>query len=116
MGSQRPHSTRPPSTSAPVPKNGIRSKAPQPPTDRNRRNQSQAVAELAEIAASLRFISGTALAVEKALRQQKAEHDVDLADCLRFGVVDPATLQMERAESLVKRLGGRLPRATAGGV
>jgi hypothetical protein len=116
MGSQRRHSTHPPSTSASVPDKGIRSKEHQPPTDRNRRNPSQAVAELTELAASLRFISGTALAVEKALRHQNAEHDVDLADCLRSGVVDPASLQMERAESLVKRLGGRLPRATPGDV
>jgi hypothetical protein len=67
------------------------------------------VREVTALAAGLRFIFGTALAVDLALRKQNADQDIDLADCLRFGVVNPAALQMERAESLVKRLGGTLP-------
>jgi hypothetical protein len=67
--------------------------------------------ELIALAVGLKFMFGTAVAVDLALRKQNAEQDVELADCLRYGVANPGALQMERAESLLKRLGGTLPRA-----
>ena len=109
MGSQHPHSTRSRTKTAAGTKTGNRSNSNRRKGGRYRTVDSQVASELVCLAANLRFIFGSALTVELALRKQNAEQDTDLAYCLRSGVVDPAAAQMERAESLVKRLGGQLP-------
>ncbi len=110
MGSQHPHSTRPRTKTAAGTKARNRSNLNRRKGRRYRTVDSQVANELVALAANLRFIFGSALAVELALRKQNADQDVDLADSLRFGVVNPAAAQMERAESLITRLGGHLPR------
>lgn len=109
MGSQRPHSTRPRVKSDAGQKAANRSKLHGRKGGRSRTVDPHVVSELVSLAAHLRFIFGTALAVEMALRKQNADQDVDLAYSLRFGVINPAAAEMERAESLIRRLGGQLP-------
>lgn len=46
----------------------------------------------------LRAIYGTAIAAELALRQQAAEQDPEVADCLRAGVCDPIADQIRALE------------------
>lgn len=110
MGSQHPHSTRSRTKTAAGTKTGNRSNSNRRKGGQYRTIDSQVISELVSLAANLRFIFGSALAVELALRKQNADQDVDLAYCLRASVVNPAATQMERAESLVKRLCGQLPR------
>jgi hypothetical protein len=111
MDPERPHSTRA------LAENDSKSKTEDRSRPIDERSQPSGSAdpktlrELIALAVGLKFIFGTAVAVDLALRKQNADQDVELADCLRYGVANPAALQMERAESLVKRLGGTLPRA-----
>lgn len=51
----------------------------------------------------LRAIYGTAVTAELALRQQAAEQDPEVADCLRVGVCDPITDQVREPENLIER-------------
>jgi hypothetical protein len=62
------------------------------------------------ICLALRFkeIYGTALAVELALRNQNAEQDADIAECLRAGVRDAIAEQDYIVRSLVEAMGGEL--------
>ena len=59
----------------------------------------------------LRAIYGTAITAELALRQQGAELDPEVADCLRVGVCDPIADQVRELEALIERF----RRATTGG-
>lgn len=49
----------------------------------------------------LQAIYGTAVTAELALRQQAAEQDTEVADCLRVGVCDPIADQIRELEDLV---------------
>jgi hypothetical protein len=51
----------------------------------------------------LRWVYGTAVAAELALRQQAAELDPEIADCLRAGVCDPIADQIRDLEIVVRR-------------
>jgi hypothetical protein len=57
----------------------------------------------------LRAIYGTAVTAELALRQQAAEQDPELADCLRVGVCDPIADQMRELEDLIQGLRSAIP-------
>jgi hypothetical protein len=58
---------------------------------------------------TLKVIYGTALSVELALRKQDAEQDVDIAECLRAGVCNPISDQVESMRSIVEKFGAGLP-------
>lgn len=66
---------------------------------------------LALIVPRLRAIYGTAITAELALRQQAAELDPEVADCLRVGVCDPIADQVRDLEGLIERF----RRAATGG-
>jgi hypothetical protein len=51
----------------------------------------------------LRVIFGIAITTELALRQQGAERDVEIADCLRAGVSEPLAGEIERLGVLTTR-------------
>ena len=55
-----------------------------------RSSDHELIGALIEMSMRLRFILGTGVAVELALRQQNADQDGDLADCLRHGICDSA--------------------------
>lgn len=69
----------------------------------------EAVRPLIGIALRLKVIHGTAIAAELALRQQNAEQDLEIADCLRSGVCDPIADQASQIHTVVQALGGELP-------
>jgi hypothetical protein len=73
----------------------------------------EGVRQLALIALRLRLVYGTALSAELALRQQAAEQDPEIADCLRGGVCDPIADQIGDLEDVIHRLRGGTPRAGA---
>lgn len=50
----------------------------------------------------LRAIYGTAVAAELALREQAAEQDAEIADCLRVGVCDPLADQIGDLEDIIR--------------
>jgi len=52
----------------------------------------------------LRAIYGTAITAELALRQQAAEQDLEVADCLRIGVCDPIADQIQALEKATRHL------------
>lgn len=70
---------------------------------------SDVVRGLVMVALRLKVIYGTALAVELALRKQDAEQDVDMAECLRSGVCNPISEQVDTMRTLVERFGAQLP-------
>ena len=51
----------------------------------------------------LRAMFGTAITAELALRQQGAERDVEIADCLRAGVSEPLAGAIEQLAGLGRR-------------
>ena len=51
----------------------------------------------------LRVVFGTAITAELALRQQGAERDVEIADCLRAGVSEPLVGSIEQLAGLGRR-------------
>jgi len=55
---------------------------------------------LADIVRHLEVISAVAVTAEVALRAQNCEQDADIALCLRHGVVDALTTQIERMSRL----------------
>jgi hypothetical protein len=55
------------------------------------------------LARRLQAIYGTAIAAEGALRQQAAEQDIEIADCLRVGVCDPVAEQARDLETLIEQ-------------
>lgn len=62
---------------------------------------AQCAALLSEIATGLRDVYAIGLATELALRQQDAERDVELADCLRAGVCGPAWDLAQRTNAVI---------------
>jgi hypothetical protein len=50
---------------------------------------------LADVTRRLKVIAAVATTAEIALRTQNCEQNVEIADCLRFGVVDALTTQIE---------------------
>ena len=62
------------------------------------------VRQLTTLALQLRAIYGTAVAAELALRQQCADQDPEIADCLRTGVCNPIADQIRDLEDLAQRL------------
>lgn len=73
----------------------------------------EGVRQLALIVLRLRVIYGTALSAELALRQQAAEQDPEIADCLRGGVCDPIADQIRDLEDVLHRLRGGSSRASS---
>lgn len=61
------------------------------------------VRQLTVLVPRLRAIYGIAVAAQLALRQQAAEQDPELADCLRVGVCDPIAAQVQVLEGIVAR-------------
>jgi hypothetical protein len=55
---------------------------------------------LALVVPRLRGIYGAAVTAERALRQQEAEQDPEIADCLRDGVCDPIADQIRALEEV----------------
>jgi len=55
---------------------------------------------LAEITRYLKVIVALAVTAEVALRRQNSEQDADIAECLRHGVVNPLSIQIERMSRL----------------
>jgi hypothetical protein len=102
MGSEHLHCTRPPSE--PDAEFDARFTA-------SEQHVGSIVSDLVEIAAHLRFVLGTAIALDLALRRQGADQDIDLADCLRFGVIGSTAQQLRRTVGLIRRLGGTVPEA-----
>ena len=58
--------------------------------------------QLTLIALRLRAIYGVAVTAERALREQSAEQDPEIADCLRVGVCDPIADQIEVLQQIIK--------------
>jgi hypothetical protein len=84
-----PRSTRVPHKPTPnpsAPKPGFHGCAPQDP--------------LTDITRYLKVIGAIAVTVEVALRAQNCERDADIANCLRHGVVDALSTQIERMSQL----------------
>jgi hypothetical protein len=54
----------------------------------------------------LRGIYGAAITAERALRQQEAEQDPEIADCLRDGVCDPIADQIRALEEVTRHSSG----------
>jgi len=67
------------------------------------------IGELTALAVRLKVIYGTGLAVQLALRQQNADQDGELADCVTSGICNGVTDLTESVRNLVERLGGSLP-------
>jgi hypothetical protein len=65
------------------------------------------IGELTEMAWRLAVAYCTCVTVQAALEGQGAERDGEFARCLRGGVSDAVSRQVERLHGLVGRLGGR---------
>jgi hypothetical protein len=65
--------------------------------------------QLAEITRRLKVIGAVAITTEVALRTQNCEQDADIAECLRHGVVDALTTQIERMSRLSASVAGYAP-------
>jgi hypothetical protein len=64
---------------------------------------------LTDITRRLEVISAVAVTTEVALRAQNCEQDADIALCLRHGVVDALTTQIERMSWLSESVRGNAP-------
>jgi hypothetical protein len=64
---------------------------------------------LADITRRLEVIIGVAVTAEVALRAQNCEQDAEIALCLRHGVVDALTTQIERMSRLSASVPGDAP-------
>jgi hypothetical protein len=65
--------------------------------------------QLAEIIRRLKVIGSLAVTAEVALRRQNCEQDADIAECVRHGVVDALTAQIERLSQFSAPFGGDAP-------
>jgi hypothetical protein len=61
---------------------------------------------LADIVRRLRVIGAVTVTAEVALKSQNCEQDADIAQCLRHGVVDSLTMQIERLSRLCAPVAG----------
>ena len=57
--------------------------------------------QLSLVIPRLRAIYGTAVTAELALRQEAAEQNLEVADCLRAGVCDPIADQIRALEEVI---------------
>lgn len=57
--------------------------------------------QLSLVIPRLRAIYGTAVTAELALREQAAEQNPEIADCLRAGVCDPIADQIQALEEVI---------------
>jgi|SRR5215469_12384472 len=64
--------------------------------------------DLLVLAVRLRAIFGTATTVELALRQQAAEQDTEIADCLRQGLCNALYDELDRLDGIIRHL--RVPK------
>lgn len=64
---------------------------------------------LADISRRLKVVGAIAITADVALRQQNCERDADIAACLRCGVVDALTTQIERMSRLCAPVAGDAP-------
>lgn len=69
---------------------------------------------LKSVAWRLTAAYATCVTVQAALEGQMAEQDEDFARCLRSGVSDPVSGQVEKLQALVARLGGAPARSPPG--
>lgn len=58
--------------------------------------------DLSVLVARLRTIRGIAVTAQLALRQQHAEQDIEIADCLRTGVCDPIADGIQELQSILE--------------
>ena len=79
-----------------VPANTRRSSSGESPREVRRRASNQDVGRLELLILRLRVVFGAAITAELALRQQGAERDVEIADCLRAGVSEPLSGAIEQ--------------------
>jgi hypothetical protein len=70
------------------------------------------VNELRTMAWKLAAVYCVCLTVQSALEGQAADHDPEFARCLRSGVADSVSRQVERLHFLVERFGGKSPSAS----
>ena len=66
--------------------------------------------DLVFVTLRLRAIYGAAITAELALRQQAAEQDSEISACLRFGVCDPISDQIQALEHFIRLSNARGPR------
>jgi hypothetical protein len=64
---------------------------------------------LTDIARHLEIIGAVAVTAEVALRAQNCEQDADIALCMRYGLVDALTTQIERMRRLSASTPGHVP-------
>ena len=69
------------------------------------------VHELTDVAVRLDAARATCATVQLALERQGADYSAEFACCLRRNVSDAISIQVERIEALIGRLGGALPEA-----
>ena len=62
--------------------------------------------QIVDIIQRLRVVGSVAVTAEVALRAQNCEQDADIAECLRHGVVDALTAQIERMSRLCAPVAG----------
>ena len=62
--------------------------------------------QIVDIIQRLRVVGAVAVTAEIALRAQNCEQDADIAECLRHGVVDALTAQIERMSRLCAAVAG----------
>jgi hypothetical protein len=65
--------------------------------------------DLFALAVRLRAVFGTATTVELALRQQAAEQDTEIADCLREGLCNALFDEIDRLDGVIRQYGRELP-------
>lgn len=70
---------------------------------------AESLRQLTGLTLRLRGIYGTAVAAESALRRQAADHDPEIADCLRAGVCNPIADQIRDLQDLTERFRRRAP-------
>ena len=80
-----------------------RSSSGESPREVRRRASNQDVGRLELLILRLRVVFGAAITAELALRQQGAERDVEIADCLRAGVSEPLVGSIEQLAGLGRR-------------
>ena len=60
--------------------------------------------DLSALGLRLRMIYGTAITAELALRRQRAEQDAEIADCVREGLCNPLSDEIDRLEVAIRHL------------
>lgn len=79
------------------------SRAKKSPSKVRSKPPAEQLRDLFALRVRLRTIYGTATTVELALRQQAAEEDVEIADCLREGLRNALFDEIDRLEEIIRR-------------